>query len=159
MVGRLREPYTSSSASQTFEWTSSRTLRGGQKLKKLMTLATLLVVLLVAYTPLVLAQQDASQTTPMKTAPAPPAPSIQLTLEDPFSFDASNNLVLDCNAVFRNLALLDHYRGTTQESDPQFQADLADTENLSRTCVNNGLASFGQASRGSEGAGTEQYQG
>lgn len=120
-------------------------------MKKLMTLVMLLVVLLVAYTPLVLAQQTA----PAQTTPAPPAPSIQLTLEDPFSFDESNNLVLDCNAVFRNLALLDHYRGTTQESDSQFQADLADTENLSRICVNNGLASFGQASRGSEGAGTE----
>ena len=142
-------------------------------MKKLMTLATLLVLLLVAFAPLVLAQQDVSQTEPMDTAPAdtaptdtapadtapaPPAPGVELTLEDPFSLDENGNLAINCDAVFRNLALLDRYRSTPQESDPRFQADLANTQGLSQICVDNGLASFGQVSDDSGGAAFEQYQ-
>ena len=102
-----------------------------------------------------------ADTVPTETAPVPPAPSVELTLEDPFSFDESNNLVLDCVrcGIPEPLALLDRYRGTTLESEPQFQADLVDTESLSQIRVDNGLASFGQISNDSEGAGFEQYQG
>ncbi len=128
-----------------------------------MTMATVMALLLVAFAPLVLAQQDTSETPPAEPPPAEPPPAepapppFELVLEDPFSLNEDSDLVLDCDAVFRNLALLNSYRGTTLESNPEFQASLADTENLSQICVDAGLASFGQVSEDSESASVEQY--
>ena len=134
-------------------------------MKKLMTLATVMALLLVAFAPLVLAQQEAAETPPAETPPVEPTPAetspppFELVLEDPFSFDADNNLITNCDAVFRNLALLNSYRDTSLASNPEFQASLADTESLSQVCVDAGLASFGQVSDDSEGTGFEQYEG
>ena len=131
---------------------------------KLMTLATMLV-LLTAFAPLVLAQQNTSETPPAETPPAEPppaeaaAPPFELVLEDPFSLNEDSDLVLDCDAVFRNLALLNSYRDTTLASNPEFQASLADTESLSQICIDAGLASFGQVSEDpEESTGVEQYE-
>lgn len=131
---------------------------------RLMTLATMLV-LLTAFAPLVLAQQNTSETPPAETPPAEPPPAeaapppFELVLEDPFSLNENSDLVLDCDAVFRNLALLNTYRDTTLVSNPQYQASLAETEDLSQICVDAGLASFGQVSDDSEeSADVEQYE-
>lgn len=122
-------------------------------MKKLMTLVTVMALLLVAFAPLVLAQQEVAETPPAEAAPPP----FELELEDPFSLNEDRDLVLDCDAVFRNLALLNSYRDTTLASNPEFQASLTDTEVLSQVCVDAGLASFGQVSDDSESASVEQY--
>ena len=128
-------------------------------MKKSMTLVTVMALLLVAFAPLVLAQQEAAETPPAETPPAEAAPPpFELVLEDPFSLDEDSDLVLDCDAVFRNLALLNSYRDTTLASNPEFQASLADTESLSQICIDAGLASFGQVSEDSESTGVEQYE-
>ncbi len=129
-------------------------------MKKLMTLATVMALLLVAFAPLVLAQQEAAETPPAETPPAEvPPPPFELVLEEPFSLNENSDLVLDCDAVFRNLALLNTYRDTTLVSNPQYQASLAETEDLSQICVDAGLASFGQVSDDSEeSADVEQYE-
>ena len=123
-------------------------------MKKLMTLVTVMALLLVAFAPLVLAQQEVAETPPAETAPPP----FELVLEDPYSLNENSDLVLDCDAVFRNLALLNSYRDTTLASNPEFQANLTDTEDLSQVCVDAGLASFGQVSDDSESASFEQYE-
>ncbi len=134
-------------------------------MKKLMTLATVMALLLVAFAPLVLAQQEAAETPPAETPPATPPPvettppPFELVLEDPFSLDADGNLITNCDAVFRNLALLNSYRDTSLASNPEYQASLADTESLSQVCVDAGLASYGQVADDSEGTGFEQYEG
>ncbi len=120
-------------------------------MKKLMTLVTVMALLLVAFAPLVLAQQEVAETPPAETAPPP----FELELEDPFSLNENSDLVLDCDAVFRNFALLNSYRDTTLASNPEFQASLTDTEDLSQVCVDAGLASFGQVSDDSERASVE----
>lgn len=128
-------------------------------MKKSMTLAAVMALLLVAFAPLVLAQQEAAETPPAETPPAEAAPPpFELVLEDPFSLNEDNDLVLDCDAAFRNLALLNSYRETTLASNPEFQASLADTESLSQICIDAGLASFGQVSEDSGSTGVEQYE-
>jgi hypothetical protein len=105
-------------------------------MKRLMTLATAMALLLVAFAPPVLAQQDTSEAPPAVAPSSEPPPTeaalFELVLGYPFSLNENSDLVFDCDAVFRNFALLSTYRGTMLEGNPEFQPALADAEDLSQ---------------------------
>lgn len=121
--------------------------------KKVTTLAIALVLLLVAFAPLVLAQQN---TAPDQSAgQAQAAPPIDLA--NPFVLDENNNLVIDCGVAFGNLAQLEPFRRALAD-DPEFQSRLSAAEDLVRLCTQNGFSPF-VAPGGSGNTGMEQYQG
>jgi hypothetical protein len=124
-------------------------------LKKMMTLAGVLVLLTLLAAPLVLAQQGTDQQAPDQQGVAQPAaggtqPSLP-TLEDPFRFNSSGNVVIDCDAAYRNFVRLE-LANDTSANDPEVQSELAQAQNLVEICVFEGSGSQ------SGGNGIDQYQ-
>ena len=127
-------------------------------LKKVTTLMAMLALSLVAFAPLVLAQQDASPDQPTGETVQSPLGN----LGDPFRLNQNGDLVIDCGVAFQNLAQLQALSDTLA-NDPEFQSKLSETTELTQLCVDNGfspLDSTGGPNQPSEpnGAGFQQYQ-
>ena len=126
-------------------------------LKKVTTLTAMLALSLVAFAPLVLAQQDASLNQPTgETAQSP-----LINLGDPFRLDEAGNLTIDCRVAFQNLAQLQPFSDTLT-NDPEFQSKLSEAKELTALCADNGYSPLDSAGpRPSEpnSAGFQQYQG
>ena len=129
--------------------------------KKVTTLAIALVLLLVAFAPLVLAQQSPEtdqsmgEATPNQDQPAGGTQSSLPTLENPYVLDANGNIEIDCGAVFSNLVQLEMVADQLQ-NDPQFQSELQQAQNLAQLCMNGG---FSPTATNPNSTGFEQYQG
>ena len=129
-------------------------------LKKVTALTAMLALaLLIAFAPLVLAQQDASLNQPTgETAQSP-----LINLGDPFRLDEAGNLIVDCRVAFQNLAQLQPFSDTLT-NDPEFQSKLSEAKELTALCADNGyspLESAGGTNQPSQpnSAGFQQYQG